>query len=220
MKINKIKNQLAFFILILSAWQINAQETAETPSYQPPIPVEVMVGENSTMYEMVVSKRIMDSKFNFYNLINYEVDYNETTPNNYFVQTIITYDIAKGFGLGVGGNLKTYNVFKPLVAATYSRYTEKTGIYIQPSYEIHKDGLFELYALFEWTPTNKKKIQPYFKLSAYTSRDAIHSFSYHNWRLGINYKSFRIGPALNVQYFGEDATSYTNFGGFVNILIN
>ncbi len=106
MKINKIKNQLALVILILSAWQINAQETAETPSYQPPIPVEVMVGENSTMYEMVVSKRIMDSKFNFYNLINYEVDYDETTPNNYFVQTIITYDIAKGFGLGVGGNLK------------------------------------------------------------------------------------------------------------------
>ena len=39
-------------------------------------------------------------------------------------------------------------------------------------------------------------------------------------RLGLNYKSFRFGPALNVQYFGKDAINNYNLGGFVNFLIN
>ena len=76
------------------------------------------------------------------------------------------------------------------------------------------------YSFFEWMPANKKKIQPYFKISAYAAFKDVHSYSYHNWRLGINYKSFRFGPAMNVQYYGKDATSNYNFGGFANILIN
>ena len=220
MKFNTIKKQFALIIFVLSIGQINAQDTTETQIYQPPIPVEVMIGNNSSMYQMVVIKQIMNSKFKFYNLTSYEVDYDETTPDYYYLQTIISYDLPKGFGIGIGANLQLYNAFKPLVAVSYSHFTESIGFVLQPSYEIDKDGAFEFYSLFEWTPTNKKKIQPYFKVSVYSAFKDEHSYSYHNWRLGINYKSFRIGPAMNVQYYGKNATSNYNFGGFVNILIN
>ena len=205
-------------LLLIGFNQLKAQDENST-QYQPPIPVEIMIGNNSSMYEMVVSKRIMNSKFNFYNLINYEVDYDELTPNTYFIQSIVSYDLSKGFSIGVGGNLQTYNEFKPLIAASYAYFSESIGFFIQPSYEIHKDGAFELYSLFEWTPTNDKKMQPYLKISAYTSWKDIHSFSYNYVRAGLNYKSFRFGPALNIQYFGDNFKNNLNWGGFVNILI-
>ncbi len=144
---------ITILLLLIGFNQLKAQDNNN--QYQPPIPVEIMIGNNSSMYEMVVSKRIMNSKFNFYNLINYEVDYDELTPNTYFIQSIVSYDLSKGFSIGVGGNLQTYNEFKPLVAASYAHFSESIGFFIQPSYEIHKDGAFELYSLFEWTDTNE-----------------------------------------------------------------
>ncbi len=215
-----MKKQILLFIFTIGLGTINAQTEPSNIQYQPPIPVEIMAGNNSSMYEMVVIKQIMASKFKFYNLINYEVDYDEFTPNSYYVQTIVSYDLPKGFSIGVGGNLQSYNVFKPLVSLSYSYFSESIGFSIQPSYEIHEDGALELYSLLEWTPANDKVIKPYFKVSAYSAWKDVHSFSYHNWRLGVNYKSFRFGPALNVQYYGEDAASSFNWGGFFSILIN
>lgn len=212
---------LVGFTLLLSLNIVNAQDdSTENQIFQPPIPVEIMIGSESSTYEMVVSKLFFDGKFNFYNLVNYEVDYDDSTPNTYYIQTIVSYNLPKGFGVGVGANLQTYTPFKPLVAVSYAHYTENIGFYIQPSYELHKDGAFELYSLFEWTAKNKKKLQPYIKISAYTSYLNEHSYSYHNWRLGLNYKGFKFGPALNAQYYGSDATSNLNWGGFINFLLN
>ncbi len=144
MELNLIKKHLTLLIFVLFAWQINAQDTTDSSVYQPPIPVEIMVGNNSSMYEMVVVKQIMNSKFKFLNFLNYEVDYDEITPNSYYIQTIVSYDLPKGFGVGIGSNLQTYNPIKPLVAVSYAYYTAQTGFFIQPSYEIHKEAAFEI----------------------------------------------------------------------------
>jgi len=187
---------------------------------QAPIPVEVMVGAKSTMYQMTVDKRFVSgSRFKFFNLINYEVDDNEFTPDNYIIQTIGSYEFAKGFDAGIGGNLKAFGGFKPIVSASYSNFTKVTNLIIQPVYEIHKAGEFSTLAIFEWHPAGEKKLQPYFKLQALTAWGREHSFSYHFWRAGLQYKIFRFGPALNVEYVGPNATSTTNWGGFVSVLI-
>ena len=220
MKLNTIKKQLAFIIFALISGQINAQtETIETQYPQPPIPIEFVVGDNSSTYQSVISRQLFSSKFSFYNLTFLEVDYDETTPHYYYIQTIVSYGLPKGFSVGLGANLQTYNAFKPLVAVSYGYFTEKIGVFVQPSYEIHKDGAFELYAMFEWTAKNKKKFQPYFKLSAYSSWKEEHVYSYTFWRAGLNYKDFRFGPALNAQYYGKDFSSVLNWGGFITILL-
>ena len=187
---------------------------------QSPIPMEVMVGAKSTMYQMTVDKRFAPgSRFKFFNLINYEVDDNEFTPDNYIIQTIGYFEFAKGFDVGSGGNLKAFGGFKPVVSVEYTHFSREIGIVVQPVFEVHKDGEFSTMVLFEWHPVNEHKIQPYFKLQALTSRVGVHSFSYHNWRLGAQYKTFRFGPALNVEYFGPHPKSNFNWGGFVNVLI-
>ena len=218
-----MKNLSTLLILILFSFaNIKAQnDSTQTQCPQSSVPVEVMVGNEFSSYQVVVNKQIggADSKFSFYSMVNYDMMYDTNTPNNYYIQSIFFYSLSKRFGAGLGANSKPYYVTMPLIALSYSIYTESIGLYIQPSYEIHKDGLFELYTLFNWTNNNDKKLQPYLKIEAYTSFSSEHSYTYLNCRLGLQYKIFRFGPALNVGYYGTDFESMTNWGGFINISI-
>jgi hypothetical protein len=211
---------LVFLFLIASI--VNAQETNTQPQITPSsIPVEAMIGNEYSSYQVVINKQIGSpySKFSFYSMVNYDMYYDDEIPDNYFIQTIFFYGITERIGVGIGANSKPYEGTKPLISLSYSIYTETIGLYIQPSYELDKDGLFELYNLFSWTPFNEKLIQPYVKIELYTSWGSEHSYSYSNLRLGIQYKIVRIGPALNISYFGGTFDNMTNWGGFINIKI-
>lgn len=216
-----MKYLILFSFLLMSIFLKAQENQIPFKAPQPPIPVEIMVGGNSSMYQMIVNKRFaQDRKFKFFNLVNYEVDYDDLTPDKYIVQTIASYEFIKGFDFGAGANLKAFGGFKPVVSASYSNFSRTFGILINPVYEIHKDGEFSMLALFEWHPVNDKKIQPYFSVQALTSWKDAHSFSYHNWRVGVQYKIFSFGPAVNFEYSGENAESTVNWGGFVNVLIH
>jgi len=209
-------------LILLGFGNLQAQDdTTQFQCSQVSVPVEVMVGNDYSTYQVVINKQIGSaiSKFSFYSMINYDMYYDDGIPDNYFIQSIFFYSLSKRFGIGLGANSKLYEWTKPLVAVSYSIYTPSIGLYIQPSYEVYTDGLFEIYSLFSWAPVNEKTFQPYFKFEGYTSWGDGHSYSYHNWRLGLQYKIFHFGPALNVAYFGEDFESATNLGGFVNIVI-
>jgi len=224
-KIIEMQNRIKLIIIVLvflTTGKIKAQnDTTQTRCVQSSVPVEVMIGNEYSSYQVVVNKQIgnADSRFSFYSMINYDMYYDSSVPDNYFIQSIFFYSLTERIGVGIGANSKPFEGTKPLIALSYSIYTENIGLYIQPSYETYKDGLFELYTLFSWTKNNDKMFQPYFKLEAYTSWGTEHSYTYHNWRLGLQYKRFRLGPALNVGYFGKDFDSMTNWGGFINIII-
>ena len=212
---------LVILVLSISATLLAQNDTVQPQCGQSSVPVEVMFGNEYSSYQVVINKQIggADSRFSFYSMVNYDMFYDSSIPDNYFIQSIFFFNLTERLGVGLGANSKPYEGTKPLLALSYSIYTENIGLYIQPSYEIYQNGLFELYALFSWTLNNEKLFQPYFKLEAYTSWGSEHSYTYHNWRLGLQYKRFRVGPALNVGYFGKNFDSITNWGGFVSISI-
>ncbi|MGI9570699.1 MAG: hypothetical protein ACR2PH_13425 [Desulfobulbia bacterium] len=200
---------------------ILAQVEKHTESYvSPPIPAEVMVGNKSSVYQLLIHRKIVkDKKFDYFSLISYKNNYDDNIPNSFFIQSVVTYDIMKNLSVGLGANIKSFDGVKPLISAFYINASKNYFLLIQPAYELHKDGLFELFTTYTWSPKNDRKIQPYFNIQALTSFKEKHAFSYHRWSLGIQYKIFRFGPALNTQYYGEEAISETNVGGFINVLI-
>jgi hypothetical protein len=206
--------------LVLFSLQFFSQEEDLTPG-QPPIPVEIFGGAKSSMYQMSVSKQLVaGSKFGFFNLVNYEVDYDLNTPDNYILQTLFSYNLTKRFNIGAGANLKSFGGFRPFVSASYSIFNKDIGFLVQPIYELTKDGLVEVFSLFEWHPTTNSKLKPYFRVQGLLAFKEQHSFSYHYWRAGVRFQNFTIGPALNVQYVGANAQSISNIGGFVSVLID
>lgn len=183
-----------------------------------PIPVEVMTGNYSSMYQMIVNKRFgAQSPFKFFNLISYEVDYNEYTPDDFIIESIVSYEFIRGFDAGLGANLKAHGGFNPVASISYSNFSPTHGIVIQPVYELNKDGEFSTLAIYEWHPVNDRKLQPYFRFQGLTAWGSKHAFSYHYWRLGAQYHSFRLGPALNVEYVGPDKMTTWNWGAFLNV---
>lgn len=206
---------------MLSYGQVEEVSPSPPVVFQAPIPIEAFVGLNSSMFQMTVSKQVTPgSKFGFFNLLTYEVDYVNSSTNAYLIQSVFTYNITNRFNVGTGANLKAFGGFKPIVWASYSIFNKDIGFVVQPSYELHKEGVAELFSMLEWHPANQKKIQPYFRVQGLLGFNTEHIFSYHYWRAGVQYKMFRFGPALNVQYVGKNAERITNFGGFINVLIN
>ena len=216
-----LKLTLVFVSSFFTSLAFAQQDSADYIPAQSTVLVEAVIGNNYNTYQVILSKQIGSpySKYSFYSMVNYDMYHDENTLDNYFLQSIFFYSFTEHIGAGVGINSKPFGGTKPIIALSYSVYTESIGLYIQPSYETHKDGLFELFALFNWAPNNGKTFQPYFKLEAYTSFGDEHSYSYHNWRLGLQYKIIRLGPALNMAYFGTDFTNASNWGGFVSIRI-
>jgi len=151
--------------------------------------------------------------------VEYQVDYQEETPDNYLIQSILSYEFYKGFEIGTGANFKSFGGFKPLISLTYSKFGRNLGFVIQSSYELSKDGIGEIFGLFQWNPQNEKLIQPYLSIQALTAFKDRHVYSYQYLWLGAQIKSFQFGPALNIEQVGSDYETQMNIGIFLNINI-
>ena len=216
--------KLIVIVLVCITSILQAQEYQT--SHSTPIPVEVTVGNKSSLYQMIVVRQFGKKKqFGFFNLLNYEIDYKQETPDSYIVQSIFSYNFNRHFSLGAGANLKAFGGFKPLLAGAYTFFNRNFGVVIQPSVELDKDGVSEIFALFEWHPKKFKKINPYFSLqgiTSYKTKDSKHDFSYVYIKTGIQLGTFRLGPALNLQEIGNGSysKSIVNMGGFISIILN
>lgn len=210
-------NTILLLMFIVPHTWIKAQSHQD---FQPPIPVEVMVGHQSTNFQMIVSKNLGKAhRFNFFNLTTFDENYSEYAPDFYLIKSIGSYNISRSLGLGLGANFSSDNGLRPLIAATYVKAGKNATFLFQPSYELHQDGMAELFAMYEWCPRNTKAIQPYFRGQIMSSFNQSHIYSYHYWRVGIQYKSVRIGPAANFQIIGSEQKTQNNFGGFINIIL-
>lgn len=212
-----------FSCLLLIMVVINLKAMGqERPKHiiSPPIPMEAMVGRDAGMYQLIVSRNLDEKqRISFFNLSTYEDKYDEKAYDSYLTKTILGYNLSRKFNIGLGANFSSIAGFKPLVAATFTHFTRNWGLIIQPSYEPGKDGLAEVFSMLEWSPQNQKKFQPYGRIQLMSSFNNEHAFSYYYWRVGVQYKMLRIGPALNVQYAGADAISMKNVGMFINVLL-
>lgn len=218
--------QLVLLMLIIWRMPSYAQYESDTTSHYEggaPIPVEVMVGNKWAMFQSIVTRDFAkNDRVNFFNLINYEVDYDPNVPQTYIVQSIFSYNFNRFFGLGAGANLKAFGGFKPIVAGRFNLFNRTVGVVVQPSVELHKDGVSEVFALFEWNPLNDRVVSPFFGVQGVvnvTTRTGKHDFSYVNARIGVQIGQFRIGPALNSRFIGPDGKAEMNVGGFVSISI-
>jgi hypothetical protein len=215
------KITLIFILAYVFSLNDYGQDGVQIPKQiNPPIPIEAMVGNNSGMYQMIVFQNIGEAqKFSFFNLTTYEDSYSTNAPDYYLIKTIAGYHITRKLNVGLGANFNPIGGFRPLVAVSFTHVTKNYGLIIQPGYELYKDGLAEIFAMFEWSPKNERKIDIYFRVQVMSSFNNQHAYSYHFWRAGMKYKIFKIGPALNVQHVGSEASLHTNFGAFINILL-
>lgn len=210
----------------------------ELTSYPEPEPVlmEAMAGDKWTMLQSLFLKKIKEgNRFSIFNLTNYEKTYQKEEEANFVIQTLAYYQPIKNFHVGLGANLKQFGGFKPLAALAYVYNSRHITLVAQPSVELDKAGVSEIFALFEYRAANGKKIVPFFSFQGSTSiymnngmqsfgaykfpvKAGNHDYSYVNARAGIAIQNFRFGPALNFRAFGAEK-GQANVGAFLGIVI-
>ena len=98
---------LLLIIIFFQTGILKAQnDTAQVRCAQSSVPVETMIGNDYSSYQVVVNKQIgsAESKFSFYSMVNYDMFYDNSIPDNYFIQSIFFYSITKRIGVGIGAN--------------------------------------------------------------------------------------------------------------------
>ncbi len=127
--------------------------------------------------------------------------------------------MSSTFSMGLGSNYSSYNKLKPIAAMLYSNFNAKRGFILQPSIVLERNGAKELFSMFEYIHILNPKFEGYFRLDAFTSWQKGHGFSYLNWRIGASTRRGKFGPAINVNFVGENGSQFYNFGAFYNISI-
>jgi len=218
-KVSRFLFSLLFLFTVLFAKAQGDSTAIESEVYKPPVPVELMIGNEALLFKMVVTKPIYNSKIKFYNLTTLESNFVTSSASNIFNQTVIFYDFNSKFSFGLGGSYSSYNSLKPIAAVLYSSFNANRGFLVQPSLVLEKGGSKELFSMFEYVHFLNPKLKSYFRIDAFTSWENTHDFSYLNWRVGVNTKVGNFGPAVNVNFVGKEALNYYNFGAFFNVLI-
>lgn len=201
----------------------NKKSESNTANKNTLIPVDIMVGNHWTMYQVNTTKDFWtNDKLNFFGLVNYEVDHNNKSKNTYFIQTLFSYKINSFLSLGTGGNFKDGNIFVPIIASQLSYNNSNIGLTIQPSIEIDKEGVGDVFVLFEWYLDKNNKWKPFFGLQGsigIKAKNGNHDVSYANINLGLQKNIFKFGPALNSRFNGTNFNSEWNIGIFFSISI-
>lgn len=210
MKSNYFNITVSFLILIISS---------NSFAQQPPIPVEFFVGNRAITYQHVLSKNILNNKFNFFNVVSVDAEYKENGNNIFFVESLISYKIAKKFSLGIGGQLQNIGAFA-IVGAQFTHATDSFLLVVLPTVNITGKTNYEQFLLLEYRPKINEKTRGYLRTQFLVNTDfANYNRGYQQFRLGLEKKNIQFGLAATFDQFNSSVITTSNYGVFTRYLI-
>jgi len=199
------------FLFLLSLSKIFAQQ-------QPPIPIELFAGNRAITYQHVLNKSILDDKFNFFNVVSFDAEYEENGSKIYVIQSLVSYKITNKFSLGLGGQLQNTGAFT-IVGAQFAHATDNFLFVILPTINITGKTNYEQFFLFEYRPKINRKTRAYFRSQFLVNTDFTkYNRGYQQLRLGLEKKNIQFGLAATFDQFNSGVAT-SNYGCFIRLLI-
>jgi len=220
---NKIFNTKRLSLLIgaiLIASMAIAQDENTTPQASAPIPVEVFFGNERMVTEIAMSKKFSDNtRFGLLSKSYFAVDYNNDKTQNESVNgLLINYELLKGLCIAAGGVLNSQWGFRPYAAGQYTYINHNFAAMILSGFFLTESHNFETSGFIEYHPHLKKNWSLYSRLEGLYNLDMDtkkHDRSYIWGRLGLNYKTFSFGLAVNYDWYGPFKANKDNTGVFI-----
>lgn len=209
--------KIIFVFFALTVFGVNAQQKAE-----PPIPVEVMFGNNRAALQFSVNKSIAGN-WRFNNITSATADYKNTrSETEIVVVNSLVYQFHPNFG--VSGGLQ-YHFLKGLVpnAAFHASYADPVWLFVLTPYlNLLPHRNLESVGIAEFKPALSEKIRLYTRaqiLYNHDLTDNLHDRSYYYFRLGLTIRRYTFGAAANFDYYGPQRAYKENIGGFFRVTI-
>ncbi|MEM1257578.1 MAG: hypothetical protein AAGH81_03540 [Bacteroidota bacterium] len=186
---------------------------------QPPLPVELFGGNRAMYYQHVLNKNLFGDKFNFFNVTSFEAEHENNQNNIFVVSNLFSYNLGKGFSVGIGGEIQRPGTFA-IVGAQYAYVTKTVLLVIFPSMNINGDKEYTHFTLFEYKPNLSDKLKGYFRSQFLVITDfENYNRGYQQLRLGLQLDNIQFGLATNFDQFDNNKVTKSNYGLFIRALI-
>ncbi|MCK9164008.1 MAG: hypothetical protein M0O93_06655 [Bacteroidales bacterium] len=186
----------------------------------PPIPIEIYLGNNRTLFHMGVKRNIY-KKINFSNSTSATVDYKNTQAENEIVMNnTLAYQFHKNINIGAGIQYHYKRGFIPNISMGFVYLNPTIMILLLPSFQFLPNGdrNIETMSFIEFTPKLTEKLRLYTKAQAMYNQNIVnnkHDRSFAFFRLGLKINSISFGAACRYDYYGPNKIFKENYGGFI-----
>ena len=192
---------------------------------KPPIPTELLIGNNTVYFQMVVKRSFNPtSKFTFFGLTTYTTNYEGRVEDNRLnIINQISYKFEKGFGIMAGADINSFRGFSPIIGPQHNFANKKILAVTVASFFINEENDFKILGLYEYKPPINEKWFFYSRLQfVYNQslKEGNHNKSYIYLRAGVKRKALIFGFGTNYDWSGPNKVFQKNYGGFIRWELN
>jgi len=213
MQVQKILNGGLLAVIILS---LNIPSFAQAP--EPPLPIELMPGNNSLYFQMVVKKKFApECKFGIFSVATYTVPWEDFSKVDLTLPVLFTYSLGKGFALTAGSRINNVIGFDPLAGLQHSYASKQILTVTAVSLFLNENSDCEFFGLYEYKPPLNEKWSLYTRLQlfyVYGLGDNEHGRSYLYLRAGVKKNALAFGLGTNLDQYGPNKIFKDNYGVF------
>ena len=229
-KLNHMKFKSLVFLLIFSSVLVSKSGNAQSPEHKAPaaapIPVEIFLGTNGWTSQVVIDKKFMGSeKLGMFALTYLRANYD----NDAFLQestniALLKYDVFKNVSVLSGALMNNHWGFRPYAGAQYGYHSRTFMGLLNSGFHLTGTKNFETIAMLEYRPALKGAWSLYTRAQGMYSLktvDGNHDRSSLYGRLGLSYKAYSFGFAVNHDAYGSGVMSISDnqFGIFISTIL-
>ncbi len=200
---------------------ISLKSFAQEAPLSPPVPVELLFGNNRIFFQSLVSKPFVpDSRFGLFTIATFQAGYkNEPDQFELAIPVQVSYRIWKGFGAFAGAAMNSKSGIHPVIGPQYVLASRKLLIVINGRYLLSGEHNYEGFAMVEFKPKLSDTWSLYSRVQgfySYNTEGGFHDRSFYYLRLGLQNKNFSFGPAANLDAYGPDKFLKDNYGIYLS----
>lgn len=218
---------LLLTLVIFSSNKMYAQPNEKNTHQSAPIPFEVFLSGDGWTSQLIIDKKFAPgSKFGLFGLAYLKNNYDNT---DFLKESInlafLKYDVVKNVSILSGVEFNSNWGFRPYAGAQYAYHNRVfTGV-VNSGFQLTETKNFESLAIAEYRPAIKGFWSLYTHVQGLYSQNTVigeHDRSFLYNRLGVSYKTFSFGAALNYDWygFGPMKIKTNQFGIFISALLN
>lgn len=206
MKRKKIKLAIIIVLTTISV-SVFAQRENTTVPQSAPIPIELFLGGDAWTYQVVVDKKFPGSnRFGFFGLSYLRANYdNDDYLRESVNLALLKYNVYKGLSVLSGALYNSNWGFRPYAGAQYAYHSRTFMGLLTSGFHLTETKNFETIAMIEYRPVIKRDWSWYTRVQGMYSLNTLigkHDRSYLYSRVGVTYKTYSVGAALNYDWYG------------------
>lgn len=198
----KVKKTLILVFATICSLNLSAQQENTAPPKSAPIPVELFMSSKNYTLQLVIDKKFNGSnKLGFFGLSYLRANYDN---DKYLEESInlatLKYELFKGISVMSGALINSHWGFRPYAGVQYAYHSKIFMGMVNSGFHLTETKNFETIAMLEYRPAIVGAWSLYTRAQGMYSLNTVageHDRSHLYGRIGVSYKAYTIGGALN-----------------------